>query len=690
MVSKDPLNELSSATKELKAINKEVKDLEAGLKRVKGLVGTSLGSVKSALSSGVGVGNNMGLGVANASFSGSSIAGGSMQPMATTAKGGFGLGAISAGLNVVAAGYSALPSVADVVSRPIGFYNAAQRMPGVSTTQLTSKAFGAIQGGITGRGEDVAAANVLSLAYNMGGGKNFLQSMREVKGAALGYNMPNATAAMAIGGLHTGDMSANLYQFGISTLNVKTGKVRTMDDIAQQIYKKVYGNKRLTVAQQEFSLREGSLNRVVNDLGLNSAQQELIRPMLSKISQGEDPSLLNETGKDNPAKSAYDVSTAEAALGNKLTKPYLEGFNKANAAIVKINKSMEKINPNLLEFKSGVDTLNSSFGQAIDILVKGLGSLALLAGGVLGFKKFAKIMGGKGVPDVVAPGAKVPTPGTPGTPVPKLTGLLDSKGNPIASVASKAESAASAAGKSGLLTKLLGPFAIYGMVKSIGNPFDTFDSSKMPDPNQSFWDSVFSGTKYVTKPVKKEDLPKLIKGTSQEQKWAKDVLKQVGVPVTSENLDAMTTWMRFEGGGGGKATGIGKNAANYNPLNTTQGAPGATSMNSVGVKSYLSREQGIEATVQTLENGRYGGILDALKQGNDASAVLAAVSKSPWGTFKRRVATDGTGDPVSGGPQTVNINLTISRASDAEAIAFAKRVKKILLNDSTLSTMGSR
>ncbi len=699
MVSKDPLNELSSATKELKAINKEIKDLEAGLKRVKGLAGTSLGSVKSVLSSGVGIGNNMGLGVANASFSGSGIgAGGSMQPMATTAKGGFGLGALSAGLGVGAAAYAALPSVADVVSRPIGFYNASQRMPGVSTAQLTNKAFNAIKGGISGPGEDVAAANVLSLGYDMSSGKNFLQSMKEVKGAFLGYNMPNATAAMAIGGMHTGDMSANLYQFGISTLNVKTGKVRTFDDIARQIYNKVIpGGKRATTSQIEFELREGNLGRTVNDLGFNSAQQEIMRNMLTAISQGEDPSLLNQTGINNPAKSLGDVFTSKAKLANEITDPYLKGFNRANAAIVKLNQTLEKTPTLVLEAKATLDTLNSEFGSSIDIFVKALGAIASIGAGVFGFKQFKKIMSGKGIPTVTppgaAPGGKVPTPitpitpGTPGTPVPKLPGLLDSRGNPIASTASTAGSAASAAGKSGLLTKLLGPFAIYGMVKSVGNPFAPLDSSKMPDPNQSFWNSVFSGTKYVTKPVKKEDLPKTIKGTSQEQKWAKDVLKQVGVPVTAENLDAMTTWMKFEGGGGGKATGIGKNSANYNPLNTTQGAPGATAMNSVGVKSYLSREQGIEATVQTLENGMYGGILDALKQGNDAGAVLAAVSKSPWGTFKRRVATDGS---VSGGPQTVNINLTISRASDEEAVAFAKRVKKILLNDRTLSTMGSR
>ena len=113
-------------------------------------------------------------------------------------------------------------------------------------------------------------------------------------------------------------------------------------------------------------------------------------------------------------------------------------------------------------------------------------------------------------------------------------------------------------------------------------------------------------------------------------------------------------------------------------------------MNSVGVKSYLSRDQGLQATVSTLQNGLYGGVLDALKQGNDSSAVLAAVSKSPWGTFKNRTSEDSGSTVTSAGPQTVNINLTISRASDAEAIVFAKQVRKILLNDKTLTSMGSK
>ena len=74
------------------------------------------------------------------------------------------------------------------------------------------------------------------------------------------------------------------------------------------------------------------------------------------------------------------------------------------------------------------------------------------------------------------------------------------------------------------------------------------------------------------------------------------------------------------------------NTARYNPLNTTQSEPGATTMNSVGVKAYLSWQQGFVATITTLRNGRYGAILAALARGDDAQAVVDAVAASPWGT----------------------------------------------------------
>lgn len=107
--------------------------------------------------------------------------------------------------------------------------------------------------------------------------------------------------------------------------------------------------------------------------------------------------------------------------------------------------------------------------------------------------------------------------------------------------------------------------------------------------------------------------------------WSHALLSALGMPQTSENVAAIVAWELAEGGHW-------HNSAYYNPLNTTQPMPGATSMNSVGVKAYRSWAQGLEATVKTLHNGYYGGILAALRKGDDAMAVSQAVAASPWGT----------------------------------------------------------
>jgi hypothetical protein len=107
--------------------------------------------------------------------------------------------------------------------------------------------------------------------------------------------------------------------------------------------------------------------------------------------------------------------------------------------------------------------------------------------------------------------------------------------------------------------------------------------------------------------------------------WARALLTQLGMPVTTDNLAAITAWEMAEGGHW-------HNGAHFNPLNTTQPEPGATAMNSIGVKAYVNWAQGFRATVATLRNGLYGGILAALSKGNDALAVAHAVAASPWGT----------------------------------------------------------
>jgi hypothetical protein len=104
--------------------------------------------------------------------------------------------------------------------------------------------------------------------------------------------------------------------------------------------------------------------------------------------------------------------------------------------------------------------------------------------------------------------------------------------------------------------------------------------------------------------------------------WAKDFLTQLGAPVTASNVQAITAWEQAEG-----------TKAAFNPLATTQGGfAGETQFNSVGVKNYVSYQDGIAANVKVITNGLYGNILSALQQGNSATAVAQAVANSPWGT----------------------------------------------------------
>jgi len=121
------------------------------------------------------------------------------------------------------------------------------------------------------------------------------------------------------------------------------------------------------------------------------------------------------------------------------------------------------------------------------------------------------------------------------------------------------------------------------------------------------------------------ELMKAPKGGHTPVSWAKALLQALDVPRTTENMAAIIAWEMAEGGHW-------YNTAHYNPLNTTWRMPGATAMNSVGVKAYLSWAQGLAATVNTFHNGLYEGILAALRAGNDAQAVADAVAASPWGT----------------------------------------------------------
>jgi cell wall-associated NlpC family hydrolase len=108
--------------------------------------------------------------------------------------------------------------------------------------------------------------------------------------------------------------------------------------------------------------------------------------------------------------------------------------------------------------------------------------------------------------------------------------------------------------------------------------------------------------------------------------FAEDLLKALGAPVTNANMASITNWENREGGNW-------HNTAHYNPLNTTQSMPGSSTTNGVGVAAYQNWLQGLQATVQTLRNGRYNDILSALASGRGLGGNLQGLSTWSGGGY---------------------------------------------------------
>jgi hypothetical protein len=138
-----------------------------------------------------------------------------------------------------------------------------------------------------------------------------------------------------------------------------------------------------------------------------------------------------------------------------------------------------------------------------------------------------------------------------------------------------------------------------------------FATSKLKPPNDttdSNFGNLFNGAKVVS-------------GSTDETSFAKNMLVSLGYPTSQPNMNFIIAWERAEGG-----------MPHNNPLNTTQDMPGATNFNSVGVKTYPNLDVGLQATVITITNGQYPGILSALSHGTSECVAADALAASPWGT----------------------------------------------------------
>jgi hypothetical protein len=131
---------------------------------------------------------------------------------------------------------------------------------------------------------------------------------------------------------------------------------------------------------------------------------------------------------------------------------------------------------------------------------------------------------------------------------------------------------------------------------------------------------VYMGTTPLE--VRLPNLKVAISGVTYPQ-WAALFLPRIGAPVCGNNLVAVVAWQAQEG-----------TQAAWNPLATTQGMPGASQFNGVGVKNYASLEQGLQATALTLWRGRnsygYGPVVQGLRACAPPMWTAQAIQASLW------------------------------------------------------------
>jgi hypothetical protein len=632
----------------------------------------------------VGMGPGLGLGSSNAQFSngaGGTPAGSSTNamPWIYSKTGAAGVAGVQLGLGLAGAAYSAMPDLGMTVSRATGFYQSSLRTGGMmNRAGVAAATFSALGGGITGVGDDVAAASMLSQGYNfMPGTSSFNRMMREVGGVGRYFGMQNATAAQAIGGLHTGRMGAQLYQYGINTTDPNTGQPLSTEAIAQQLFSRMTmgGRVKASAESMAINLREGFGSR---DMQMFSPEQRaILEPMLISMAAGKP---IGDLGKlpfnpDNPQNAPMKLATSMTSLMERGTEPMIAGFESAANAAAALNAQLEKLPDGFFKTKGFVQGLsNTNAGSAISGVV---GGVAGAAGTLLVAKGVRTMLGGaaaKAGASAIA-GGSAAAAGSAGLSmaakrIPVVGGAISgATGQGFLSTVGIGAAAGGVGGAffggvgavpgaiaGGLLSGLgyLGGQALRNMFGTPANAAQTSQTGTAmtagmdPELLQTLQNAGFSGASLNT-------AYGVVKAESGGRPGAKNM----------QGLD--------------KSYGLFQiNMENNDPRNPNMGVK----RNEAYLKKYKSiGYTGPESLLDPFINARIA--YDISKGGTNFN---------PWTTYtsgKYLQHTSGTAS-ASMGNKTVNITVNLANASAAEANKLAKQVKDILLKDKDLQEVGGK
>ena len=148
------------------------------------------------------------------------------------------------------------------------------------------------------------------------------------------------------------------------------------------------------------------------------------------------------------------------------------------------------------------------------------------------------------------------------------------------------------------------------------------------------------------------------KPSANMEQVAEDILTAAKLPVTDANVAVITTMARGEG----------MDPSTNNWLATTTPEPGSGQFNSVGVQTFPSYSEGVDATARTLLNGNYKGMVELMQSGAD----LKTIASNPEVQANLRTWQGGSSEDVNNLTHEANVPGTQAQSEPNSPVSQSK------------------